>query len=65
MVNDLSLMRLNTPLQTNRWVRPICLPSPERTTDKNDPNWTRGPDAGAICTAVGWGATREGGISRK
>lgn len=65
MVNDLSLLKLQKPLSFNRWVRPICLPSPERVTFEDDPNWTFGPTAGTICTAVGWGAIRERGPNRK
>ena len=59
MVNDLALMRLETPLEFNRWVRPICLPERHRTT--NDKNWIWGPPAGTLCTAVGWGALHEAG----
>lgn len=52
MWNDVSLMRLGTPLLFNRWVRPICLPSPERVTSDQDPNWTIGPAPGTLCTVV-------------
>lgn len=52
MVNDLSLLRLKTPLEFNRWVRPICLPTAERVFGKNDRNWILGPSAGSVCTAV-------------
>jgi hypothetical protein len=54
MRNDLALMQLKYPLRLNRWVRPVCLP-PE--------GW--GPQAGTVCTAVGWGATVEHGPDRK
>lgn len=63
MRNDLALLRLETPLQFNRWVRPICLPSPGRTTI--DENWRTGPAAGTMCQAVGWGSIRERGPDRK
>lgn len=65
MTDDVSLFRLETPLNFNRWVRPICLPSPERVTTRFDPNWMQGPSAGTTCTVVGWGALSEGGSNRK
>lgn len=65
MKNDLSLIKLKIPLIYNRWVKPICLPSPERVTSINDVNWRFGPIEGTICTAVGWGAIRENGPDRK
>lgn len=65
MLEDVSLLRLEKPLLFNRWVRPICLPSPERVTTKFDPHWMLGPLAGTVCTVVGWGALTEGGSSRK
>lgn len=52
MSNDLSLLKLHTPLRFNRWVKPICLPSPERVTFNADINWVLGPQADTICTAV-------------
>nr|CAD7404502.1 unnamed protein product [Timema cristinae] len=52
MKNDLALLRLKDSLRLNRWVRQICLPrvSPRPFT---------------VCTAVGWGATKEHGPDRK
>lgn len=52
MKNDLSLLKLETPLLYNRWVKPICLPSPEKVTFADDPRWVSGPRAGTLCTAV-------------
>lgn len=52
MMNDISLLRLEKPLIYNRWVRPICLPTPERVTSKFDANWKSGPPPGTICTVV-------------
>ncbi|XP_066985715.1 serine protease nudel [Macrobrachium rosenbergii] len=46
--NDLSLLKLEQPLQLNRWVRPVCLAK----------NFTM---EGKQCTVAGWGATKEGG----
>ncbi|XP_064071521.1 serine protease nudel isoform X2 [Vanessa tameamea] len=57
MKNDLSLLRVKPGIQFSRWVRPICLPSPEVA----GADWMWGPPAGTICTAVGWGATVEHG----
>lgn len=64
MRNDLALLRLENPLQFNRWVRPICLPAPGRTT-ATDNDWISGPAAGTMCEAVGWGSIRERGPDRK
>ncbi|XP_031639042.1 serine protease nudel-like, partial [Contarinia nasturtii] len=63
MLNDVSLFRMEKPLNFNRWIRPICLPSPERVTNQMDPNWMDGPPPGTTCTVVGWGALSEGGSS--
>ncbi|XP_050343182.1 serine protease nudel [Nymphalis io] len=57
MKNDLSLLRVKPAIQFSRWVRPVCLPSPEVA----GADWMWGPPAGTICTAVGWGATVERG----
>ncbi|TDG47498.1 hypothetical protein AWZ03_006090 [Drosophila navojoa] len=61
MRNDLSLLRVATPLQFNRWVKPICLPDVGRTTFGDD--WIWGPEEHTLCTVVGWGAIREKGPS--
>ena len=63
MKNDLALLKLESPLIFNRWVKPICLPSPDRVGIAGD--WTWGPAEGTICDAVGWGAVRERGPDRK
>ncbi|XP_014217157.1 serine protease nudel-like [Copidosoma floridanum] len=53
--NDIALLQLNEPLNYNSWVRPILLP-------KSDVGQFKGqPAPETICTAVGWGATWEGG----
>lgn len=65
MVNDISLLRLASPLSFNRWVKPICLPTPRRVTSPDDPNWAFGPPPGTMCTAVGWGAIKENGPDRE
>ncbi|KAJ8733246.1 hypothetical protein PYW08_001544 [Mythimna loreyi] len=57
MKNDLSLLKVEPAIQFSRWVRPICLPSP----DTAGPDWLWGPAPGTICTSVGWGATTEHG----
>ncbi|XP_020801689.1 serine protease nudel [Drosophila serrata] len=61
MRNDLSLLRLASPLHFNRWVKPICLPDKGRTTLGDD--WIWGPEENTLCTVVGWGAIREKGPS--
>lgn len=45
--NDIGLLRLKQPLEFNRWVRPICLPSTERTG-----NDIPSPDQDEICRLV-------------
>ncbi|XP_031617390.1 serine protease nudel-like isoform X2 [Contarinia nasturtii] len=62
-LNDISLLRMEKPLIFNRWIRPICLPSPERVTNQMDLNWMDGPPPGTTCTVVGWGRLSEGGSS--
>uniref|UniRef100_A0A182FG68 limulus clotting factor C n=2 Tax=Anopheles albimanus TaxID=7167 RepID=A0A182FG68_ANOAL len=59
MANDIALLRVEHPFRYNRWVRPICLPAKHRTTGDRD--WLWGPKPGTVCTAIGWGALREGG----
>lgn len=66
MRNDLALLKLESSLLFNRWVKPICLPSPSRTASQNEQNnWIWGPSEGTICQAVGWGAIREKGPDRR
>nr|XP_022919420.1 serine protease nudel-like [Onthophagus taurus] len=55
--NDLALIKIDTPLKFNRYVRPICLPS-EHTAGRN---YLEAPPPGTLCTAIGWGATFEHG----
>lgn len=62
MRNDLALLRLESPLLFNRWVKPICLPAPGRTALGSD--WIWGPAEGTPCETVGWGAIRERGPDR-
>lgn len=52
MANDIALFRLEKSLISNRWVRPICLPTAERVTSEFDEDWMLGPPAGTICTVV-------------
>lgn len=59
--NDIALMRLNSPIRYNKYVRPICLPS--ETTAGRD--FLLGPPPNTICSIVGWGATLEHGTDRK
>lgn len=59
MLNDIAMARVDTAFNFNRWVRPICLPSPERCGMAE--NWKMGPRVGTICTAIGWGALYEKG----
>lgn len=63
MKNDIAMLRLESPLLFNRWVKPICLPAEGRVT--LDADWIKGPAAGTHCTAVGWGAISERGADRK
>ena len=63
MANDIALMKVKHHLSFNRWVRPICLPTREKTT--NDDNWKFGPAAGTMCSPLGWGAIREKGPDRE
>lgn len=51
--DDIALIKLSTPLLFNRWVKPICLPTPGRVKSETSANnWVNGPDPGTICTAV-------------
>lgn len=60
--HDIALMRVKDPFNFNKWVRPICMPTKDRT-GIND--WIYGPKAGSICTTLGWGAIREKGPDRE
>lgn len=51
--NDVGLMKLDSPLKFNRWVRPSCLPSSITVGH----NWKQEPRPGTHCTTVGWGMT--------
>jgi Trypsin/Low-density lipoprotein receptor domain class A len=62
MHNDIALMRVKHHFNFNKWVRPICLPSKERMGVRD---WMYGPEAGTICTTLGWGAIREKGPDRE
>lgn len=62
MKNDIALMKVKHRLSFNRWVRPICLPSKERSIAGD--NWKFAPAAGTICSTLGWGAIREKGPDR-
>lgn len=61
MKNDLALLRVMKPFNSNRWVRHICLPNRSNAGR----TWAWGPSAGSVCTTVGWGATFEHGPDRK
>lgn len=63
MKNDIAMLRLESALLFNRWVKPICLPAPGRVTV--DAKWVWGPAVGTHCIAVGWGSIRERGPDRK
>lgn len=54
-VNDISLLRMNSPVQFTDYVRPVCLPPPRAPVRH-----------GRLCTLVGWGQLFEvGKIFRK
>lgn len=63
MIEDLALVKLAVPLKYNRYVRPICLPAPGRSSTDN--NWKMGPSPGTICSVMGWGSLAEDGPHRK
>jgi hypothetical protein len=60
MKNDIALMRVKHHFSFNRWIRPICMPSKDRT---GIDDWMFGPKAGTICSTLGWGALHERGGS--
>ncbi|XP_012280703.1 serine protease nudel [Orussus abietinus] len=57
MKNDIALMKLDEPLNFNRWIRPACLPQASTA----GPNWRQGPLPQTNCVTIGWGATVEHG----
>lgn len=59
MRNDIALMKMEFPLNYNRWVRPICLPDINLEFTKSKPK------NGTLCTVVGWGSLHEKGPDRK
>ncbi|GAB6019517.1 hypothetical protein CHUAL_001093 [Chamberlinius hualienensis] len=50
-INDVALLRLETPVQFSDYVRPICLPSLSEESIVN----------GRMCTVIGWGQLQETG----
>lgn len=60
MKNDIALMRVKHRFNFNKWIRPVCLPTQDRTgiTDPAENEWKYGPKAGTLCTTLGWGALR-------
>lgn len=63
MIEDLALVKIATPLNFNRYVRPICLPGPGKSGSQAD--WIQGPHPGQVCTVMGWGTLAEDGPHRK
>uniref|UniRef100_A0A336MDC0 CSON014457 protein n=1 Tax=Culicoides sonorensis TaxID=179676 RepID=A0A336MDC0_CULSO len=59
MIEDLALVKIATPLNYNRYVRPICMPAPGRSGHESD--WKMGPPAHQICSVIGWGTIAENG----
>ncbi|KAG7203877.1 hypothetical protein KM043_017931 [Ampulex compressa] len=57
MKNDIGLLMVDQRLMFNRWVNAACLPG----LSTAGTYWRRGPPAGDMCMAIGWGATREHG----
>lgn len=60
MKNDIALMRVKHHFNFNRWIRPICMPTKERTGIED---WMFGPQAGTVCSTLGWGAIQERGAT--
>ncbi|CAK8672551.1 unnamed protein product [Clavelina lepadiformis] len=52
--NDIALIRLKTPLQMTKTIRPACMPQYVAPSRHNS-GW--GPRPGQTCFAVGWGST--------
>ncbi|XP_072746689.1 serine protease ndl [Anoplolepis gracilipes] len=58
MQNDIALVMLDKPFLFNRWVRQVCLPSPNI-----NPEWKMEPSPLSMCVALGWGALKENGLN--
>lgn len=54
-LNDIMLIKLSQPVEYNEWVRPVCLPDLNLTTELGEPGHTPPPMDKAV--VVGWGAT--------
>ncbi|KAG4074621.1 hypothetical protein HA402_004492 [Bradysia odoriphaga] len=61
--SDIALLELKESLRFNRWVQPICLPSPDRIISDSALNWKEEYEK-MTCLAAGWGDfTFRGGLS--
>lgn len=54
-------MKLSAPLRYNRYVRPLCLPSPKTAGS----DYLYGAKPETLCTVLDWGATEEHTAYRK
>ena len=52
--NDITLLRVDQPLELNHWVTPVCIPS-----------FNFNPTLGEQCVVAGWGAIAEDGDTFK